>query len=140
MKAKIFTGAQRTGKTRVANMISEYIGKDKTAFICARRLNGHLSNLPLLFSEIPSNTELLIIDDCPEDFDYSFFFPVEDNRPSGGDLKFTIMKKERGKYPQPIQIPQIIFTTEKLKSCWVESGASFLGRFDIVEFPLSAVS
>ena len=34
MKARIFIGKEATGKTRVAKMISEYIGKDKTVTLC----------------------------------------------------------------------------------------------------------
>ncbi len=137
MKAKIFVGPSRSGKTRVANMIAEFIDKEKTAFICARKFNRHLSEIPFLLAGIPDNTELLIIDDCLEDFDFSFFFPVQDDRPYGGDLKFIVVRENPQEYPKEILIPKIIFTTEKLNEKWTNYGASFNARFDIVEFPLS---
>jgi hypothetical protein len=137
MKAKIFTGAPRTGKTRVANMISEHIGKEKTFWVTAKNIKGRVNGRPFLFEGITDKTELIIFDDCPINFDFSCFFPVEDNTPYGGDLKFRLTVKEPKKKIREILIPQIIFTTEKLDPKWKDSGASFNGRFDIVEFPLS---
>ena len=139
MKAKIYVGAPRSGKSRVANMISEHIGKEKTFWLSARKMKRDLSDIPFLFAGIPDITELIVFDDCPENFDYSFFFPVEDDRSNGGDLKFRLIVNERMKNQREILIPQIIFTTEKLDSKWTEFGASFDARFDIIEFPLHDV-
>lgn len=139
MKAKIYTGEPRSGKSRVATMISEHIGKEKTFWISARKIRKDLSEIPFLFARISENTKLIIFDDCPPYFDYSFFFPVEDNQPYGGDLKFRITVEEPQKKRREILIPQLIFTTEKLDSKWTDFGASFNARFDIVEFPLHGV-
>lgn len=143
MKAKIYTGESRTGKTRVAQMVSEHVGVDKTFWLSARGLSrDKSSNIPFLLAGISDNTELLIIDDCPIDFDYSYFFPVEDKSPRNADgsgLKFRLTVEESQKKRRDILIPQIIFTTVKLDPKWKESGASFNARFDIIEFPLSGV-
>ncbi|MFA5158629.1 MAG: hypothetical protein WC451_05605 [Patescibacteria group bacterium] len=139
MKAKIYTGAPRSGKSRVANMISEHVGKEKTFWLCARKMKRDISDITFLLAGIPDNTELIVFDDCPTHFDYSFFFPVEDSTHNGGDLKFRLIVEEPQKKRREILIPQIIFTTEKLDSKWTDFGASFNARFDIIEFPLHGV-
>jgi len=133
MKAKIFVGERESGKTRTANMIAEYVGKEKTEIFFGRGLYNH----PFVFSEIKEDTKLIIINDCPENFDYSRFFQVEDNGQNGGDLKFTITREIRGQKTQIIHVPYLIFTTNKLSKKWLEYGASFEGRFEIIQFPLS---
>ncbi|MDP3914353.1 MAG: hypothetical protein Q8R96_11540 [Bacteroidota bacterium] len=140
MRAKIFTGKGRVGKTRVANMISEYVGKNKTFFLCARSKTRSFKDNPFLFAGMPDDTELLIVDDCPLNFDYSFFFPVEDQRYAGGDLRYRLTINEQCKPKREILIPQIIFTTSHLHKKWFKAGASFHARFEIVEFPLSKKS
>ena len=136
MKAKIFVGGRDSGKTRMANMIAEYIGKEKTAILPGREFNDNC----WIFSEIKEDTQLIIIDDCLENFDYSRFFQVEDNRPCGGDLKFTITREIPGQKTQIIHVPYLIFITTKLSPKWLEIGASFDARFDIIRFPLSNTS
>ena len=56
------------------------------------------------------------------------------------DRRVILTKREyyRKKYTKTIQVPYLIFTTNKLNPKWLESGASFHARFDVVEFPLSA--
>ena len=139
MKAKIYVGVTRSGKTRVANMISEHVGKEKTFWVDAKKMKRDISNLPSLLAGIPDTIELIVFDDCLPNLEYSFFFPVEDNRFYGGDLKFKLIVAEKGKKTREILIAQIIFTTEKLNSKWFEFGYSFTERFDIVELPLNCI-
>lgn len=134
MKAQIFVGDARTGKTRVAQMISEYVGREKTFWIQANEIRGKYG-LKLSFSGIPATTELVIFDDCPKSFDYTKFFCVEDKRPYGGDLEFRFLVEERGKKKREILIPQIIFTTNELDEKW-KAYWSFNARFEIIQFPL----
>jgi len=133
MKAKIFVGGRESGKSRTANMIAEYVGIEKTAIFTGKQFN----NNRWVFSEIKEDTQLIIIDDCPENFNYSRFFPVEDNRPYGGELKYKITREIPRQETQIIQVPYLIFTTNKLSKKWLEYGASFKGRFEIINFPLS---
>jgi len=65
MKAKFFVGGRGSGKNRTANMIAEYVGREKTAILPGRGFNNH----PFLFSKIKEDTQLIIIDDCPDDMD-----------------------------------------------------------------------
>ena len=132
MKAKIFVGPPGSGKTRVAKMIAEHVGKEKVFFMSAS-----MRKTPFMFNGIHHNTELLIIDDCQFDFDYSLFSDVQDKRPYGGELKFKIWVEEPTKKPVELLIPQIIFITEKLNPKWLNFGASFDARFEIIEFPLN---
>lgn len=137
MKAKIFTGVPESGKTRVARMIAEHVGKEKTHWIDAKELTRKKLNFTsYLFNGISDNVQLVVFDDCPIDFDYSLFMSVENNN---DNIKFRLWVNERGKVPRVISVPQIIFTTEKLHPMWFEVGASFNVRFDIVQFPLSKV-
>ena len=132
MKAQIFVGPPGSGKTRVAKMITEHVGKEKVFFMSA---SMRTTQFP--FNGIHAKTELLIFDDCTIDFDYSLFSNVQDERPRGGELKFKILVEEPTKNPVELLIPQIIFITEKLNPKWLNFGALFDARFEIVEFPLN---
>lgn len=134
MKAKIFVGDRATGKTRIAKMISEFFEPGKVAILDGRRFN---SNHFFPLQKIPSDTKLLIIDDCPEDFDYEYFFPYNDNRFYEGDISFRITVERQGEEREIIEVPFLIFTTNKIKPKWKFYGASFSERFDVVYFPIS---
>jgi len=137
MKAKIFTGPSGSGKTTTAKLIAEYFDKDKVAFISGRHLNA--GSLPrFLFTDVSDSVELIIIDDCPYNFNYGNFFAVIDNTHQGGDLRFVINVERRGENSKQLVIPYLIFITEQLDPKWLCKGYSFSGRFDIVEFPISA--
>lgn len=133
MKAKIFIGP-RSGKTRVANLISEFVGKKNTAIISINKRNWKEDYF--LFGSVPINTELLIVEDCPIDFDYSIFFSVLDKRPEG-EIEFLIKRQAQGEYPVILSIPKLILITEKLNPNFEFLDASFTEHFDIIEFPLN---
>lgn len=88
---------------------------------------------PFSLSAIPENTKLLIVLDCPYDFDFERFYPVRDNRANGGDLIFTVKVERRGQPSVVIDIPNLIFTTEKLNPKWKKHGVSFSDRFNVIE-------
>ena len=95
MKAKIFVGPAYSGKTRTAQMISEYIGKDKSVFISGRNLVNYS---PFGLEEINSNTELLIIDDCPINFSFEEFYHVNINE-KGEIIDYSISVNKRAFVP-----------------------------------------
>lgn len=75
-KTKIFAGGTRTGKTRVAKMIMNYLGEDKTVYLDWKI---HLKNDVVKVLEfITHKTELVIIDDCTSDF-IKMFLSLKDN-------------------------------------------------------------
>ena len=127
MKVKIFVGPECTGKTRVANIIAEYVGIKNTAIIQGAKTS--FEN-PFVFSDIPDDIKLLIIDDCPLDFDYEAFFPMLYD---GYDYTFKIHKHKRGEFRKTILVPYLIFTTNELHEKWLHQ-ASFTERFEIVDF------
>jgi len=136
MKAKIFVGPPQSGKTRVADMISEFVGKDKTFFMSGRSLSKSRLESPFLFSEMKEETGLLIIDDCLPDFDFSIFIGSSRFESSVSGPLFKFIVNAKNKPQKEITISQIIFTMGKLDPSWLGS-SSFLSRFDIVNFPLS---
>lgn len=128
MKAKIFVGPAYSGKTRTAQMISEYIGKDKSVFISGR---GLVNYSPFGLEAINSNTELLIIDDCPINFSFEKFYDVNINE-KGEIIDYSISVNKRAFVPIIYKIPKIIFTTNFSPT---NKGESFNRRFEIIEFP-----
>ena len=120
-------------------MICEHIGKEKTVYMATRNMRGIMS-IKSPFERLFENVELLVIDDCQPNFDYSFFFNVEDNRQNGGDLQFKITVDFPKNKRKEILIKQIILITDKLNPKWKELASSFNSIFDIVEFPLSGNS
>lgn len=134
MKAKIFVGGPETGKTRTAKMIAEYFRKDEVGFIEGRKLGRRsIKDDPWIFSHVPSECKLLIIDDVSENFDYEFFYPIHDYRYNGGILRFIIDKQDKGKEKEMLLIPHLIFTTNKLPESWTQQ-ESFNSRFEVVDF------
>ncbi len=114
-------------------MIAEYFPKSQRAFIGARRKN--IRETPFFFNSISDEAQLIIIDDCDADFDYSFFYPIEDTGACGSNLKFKIKVERLGEWPSLFHIPYLIFTTLTLDPKWLKS-LSFTARFDVIEFPL----
>ena len=115
-------------------MISEFVGKEKTAKICGRYA---IMEDPFVFSEIPDDTQLLIVDDLPNNFDFEKFFPVEDNDPGGVDLTFSIQIERKAEWTKTIHVPYLICIANHFNPKWLEHEDSFCRRFDVVEFPLS---
>jgi hypothetical protein len=126
MKAKIFVGGKETGKSRVAKMISEFVGNDSTVFLTAykRKQLGTFD-----FSSIEEKTNMLIIDDCPKDFDYSYFLTNDTD-------KIIIDVNKKCKKPEKIMIPYLILITNELNEEWTYS-LKFNRMFDVVRFPLN---
>lgn len=79
MKAKIFVGEPRTGKTRTCDLLVKI---ENSIYILAKGLKAKdiidiIHELQLLNKTLISATELqIIIDDVPKDFDYSEFFQM----------------------------------------------------------------
>lgn len=131
MKAKIFVGDVKTSKSRVANLIAEYIGSEQTMMINAKN-KKEISQTVL--NGISENVKLLIIDDCHPNFRFEQFFPVKDERP--GELSFEITQNRKGERLSFVYIPFIIFIMNAINYPGIKS-ASFMARFDVLEFPLS---
>lgn len=132
MKAKIFVGPRDSGKSRVAEMIAEYVGVSKTLTINGR---GRLFDDPFLFHGMTAHTELIIIDDVDIDFEYMHLYDTYYEGREGEELLFRIQCNTMGGRKANFLIPQIIITTQKLNACW--DGASFTERFEVINFPLS---
>lgn len=133
MKAKIFVGPAYSGKTRTAQMISEYIGKDKSVFIDARDL---IHNPHFVFGEVSNNTELLIIDECPKNFSFERFYDVEYDE--NNEIKgFYFLVNKRGIQSRRYSIPKVIIITNFYPEI---TGASLNRRFEIIEFPTCDLS
>ena len=137
MKAKIYVGPPMSGKTRVAKMIAEHLGEDKVVFLSGRELKKiKLEDILFFFIFLTNKTELIIIDDVPINFDYSYFFHIQNDRIKGGELQFEIPVEKKCEKPKKILVPQLIIITEKLDAKWVKNWRSFNALFDIVDFPL----
>lgn len=133
MKAKIFAGPAYSGKTKTAKMISEYIGKDKTVFIDAKQMN--IDN-HFVFEEINFNTELLIIDDVPEDFSLERFYDVEYDE--NNEIKgYYFLVNKRCLPPRIYSVPKVIIIANFFPNI---TGESLKRRFEIVEFPTCDLS
>lgn len=136
MKAKIFVGPPESGKSRVARIIAEHVGKNKTVYLTSRYWEpNYLDSLHFAFERVTETTELLIIDDCHEDFDFSKFLDGVVELPNN-DFGFNLLVHVRGKRQRIIAIPQLIFITYTLSEKWKESVA-FMSYCDIVKFPLN---
>lgn len=124
MKAKIFVGPHETGKKGWAQLRAKEVGFENTVVIDGRSFRD---NDPFVYHRINENTKLVIINDCREDFNYQFLFPVI----NGTDFKFQVNR--RLEYPKEITVPELIVTTEFFD---IEKsiGASFDHRFDIIVF------
>ena len=135
MKAKLFVGQPRSGKTRTAMMISEFFNKENVSIVDGRKFDRYIISYPFLLSEVSDKTELLIIDDLHPDFDFSFFFPVKRENDDSGNFKFLITIERQGSSRIQLKIPYLIFTSNFLDP---KLGLSpvFSNRFDVIEFPL----
>jgi hypothetical protein len=132
MKAQVYTGLPDTGKTRVAKMISEHLGKEKTVWIDGRHASPYIYN-PFLFAGVSDGTKLIVIDDCPIDFDYTILFTTVIVQ---GEFKFKIRVETMGSRPKEVLVDQIIITTERLLPKWTDC-YSFNRLFEVIEFPLN---
>lgn len=133
MKAKIFVGPRDSGKTRVAKMIADHVGIDKTFIIYGRR---PIFEDSFIYHGMNTKTKLIIFDDVPLDFDYKELFKTMTHIDEDGDMLFRIKCNTKGEWVTEHYIPQIIITTTKLDSKWYELGDSFRRRFDVIDFPL----
>lgn len=134
MKARIFIGEPCTGKTRVAQMISEYVGQEKTVWVSGRDLMRNKEYLPMFLSKITIQTQLLVVDDCPPNFDFSLFANIENVL---GQLCFKIEVEKRGYNRKEYMIPQVIFTVGKLYPSKFLASTKFNECFEYVAFPLN---
>jgi len=135
MKAKIFVGPPRSGKSRVAGMIADFVGNDKVVMIQGR---GFRFDDPFLFQYINEKTELLIIDDCLDNFKYEDFYEYArfDDK---GEINGFIFYCQGQRTPlHQITVKRIIFTTNKLKKKYLQD-ASFNRRFEVIDFPIDGL-
>lgn len=128
MKAKIFFGPGSSGKTRTAKLISEFIGTQKTTIIDGYRFNYSIQ-------QVPDNTELLIVDTLPNDFEFEqFYTTINDN----GEIKFCVKTAEKFQSPKILHIPYLILCANTIQHLdRYRESQYFNDVFDIVEFPLS---
>lgn len=133
MKGKIFVGPGNTAE-KISKIIATSLAIEKTAVVNVRNVKD-IFNEKFVFFNVPLDTELLIIEDCPHNFDYEFFFPVKDNTNEGGDLLFKIPVERRGYDPKIILIPFLIIITEyNPVHLLSEYRVSFTSRFEIIRF------
>lgn len=135
MKAKIFVGPPRSGKSRVAGMIADFVGQDKVVMIQGR---GFKFDNPFLFQYINEKTELLIIDDCLDNFKYEDFYACARFDHKGEINGFLFNCHGQGTPPLKITVKRIIFTTNKLKKKYFQE-ASFNRRFEVIDFPIDGL-
>jgi hypothetical protein len=126
-KAKIFVGPSKSGKTRTAKVIAEYLGSEEFAIISGRKFD--IKN-PFLFSQLSASTKLLIIDDLPNHYNLEKLYPFISN--SGVEIKI----EKRSKLAEYCITPDLIITTNQIDEK-IRKSISFSSRFDVIEFPLN---
>lgn len=134
MKARIFIGPEASGKTWLADKIADLVGIEKTANICAA---NQIMNSVYVFSKVPDDALLIIVDDFPISFNFDKFLPTEDENKNEDNLTFSIRKEKKGSLVKIIQVPWLIFTANQLPLKWHKYDSSFRSHFEIITFPLS---
>jgi len=130
MKAKILIGPERSGKTKFALLISKLIKMKERNFSI---IKGDDLNSVFVFSNIPDDIDLLIIDDLP--LNYNFDKHIQYKR-NNENITFEIVKRVRGKEDKIIKFPFLIFTTNKLNKKSLQFIEPNKEIFDIITFPL----
>lgn len=141
MKGKIFIGPAKSGKSRVARMIMEHVGIEKTMLIDATKYKDkNIDTLKFLLGRrAPENVQLIVFDECKKDFPFEYFYPVDHTPYSDTINHFWLLSEKQGEAIKTIKVPQLIFITDSPLNQKLYSGASFKGRFDVIEFPLNEV-
>lgn len=117
-KAKVFYGEPETGKTRKAMEIAQ--GRN---FVYLDGRSKKAIENRFYFSRVNSNTDLIIIDELPNGFNFEYFYGFV----SSDRFYYEVNRKGC----QSIPTPEFIFiTNEKPKF----TGRSFDLRFELVEF------
>jgi len=139
MKGKIFIGPAKSGKSRVARMIMEHVGIEKTMLIDASKYKAkNIDNLKFLLGRYaPENLQLIVFEECGKDFPFEYFYPVDHTAYSDTINYFKLLSEKQCEPIKTINVPQLIFITDSPLNHNRYSGLSFTGRFDVVEFPLS---
>lgn len=131
MKKQIFVGPPNSDKSRAAELINQFTG-EYVLKIDARTHIGHKYVVKTDY-ETFFNTQCIIIDNCPPEFDYikcctTFSSP-----------KYGIMHALSVFVPEaPVEnivVPTLIFITEKLPTEFLNNDA--VQHFQIVQFPLN---
>ena len=117
MKAKIFVGPRDSGKSRVAEMIADHVGHHKTVLLNGKEFTVFRASL---FSEVSENTELIVFDDAPINFDYTSLLVNHVVRYIEDEILFKIKREVPGSYPIVYLVPQIIITTQQLSEKWLD--------------------
>lgn len=134
MKAKIFVGPPSSGKIIVANMIEAFIGRDKTYY--KRGFSIHFDSF--FFDGITDETELIIIDDCKDDFPYHrFFTPIQ--KLSDSEITYPILVNKHCHWPRTYLVKNVILITNSLDFALGIYKNLLEEHFDITHFPLSKI-
>ena len=134
MKAKIFVGPPSSGKSIVANMIESFIGRDKTYYKRAFSIEDD----PWFFDGINDETELIIIDDCKDDFPYHLFFNPK-QKDSDSEIFYPILVNKQCHWPRFYLVKNVILITNSIDSALVTYKNLLNEHFDIIHFPLSKI-
>jgi hypothetical protein len=131
MKAKIFVGPPSSGKSIVAEMITDFIGSNKTYYKRA----FSIENDPFFFAGINDETELIIIDDCKDEFPYHrFFTPIQ--KLSDSEIFYPISVNKRCDWPRIYLVKNIILITNSLDYAFGTYKDLLKKHFDITHFPI----
>ena len=115
-KGLIISGEPASGKTRLANFIAEHYQSPK--FFLASDFKKGTNRFSFMGCE--KNTGLVIIEECPPDFDFEvFFFPISKG----------IRVENRGQESFDIKSKMLFVSTQIPKF----KGLSFDRRFDIFD-------
>lgn len=125
MKAKVFVGPPESGKSRVAEIIKSVIGEDRSV-----TLYRNFQRNRFKYYDVSNDTELIIIDDVEDDFDFERLF----NSVSNDGFKVTVDRPCVDSFE--VTVPNLIIITESISKELADS-ASFKARFDVIEFPLT---
>ena len=122
-KGLIFIGAPESGKSRTAWEIKKYFGT-KIEYLDGRNFN---SKNHFFFESLHEDTKVVVIDDLRVKFPLELFYEMC----SG---KFIVNRRRKNSLE--IEIDKLIVIMDSsLKINVLPTDSSFLGRFDVVEFP-----
>lgn len=116
-KATIIYGHRESGKKDKA----EEIAKQYKHVVRIGIWNRNIRGCQFLFSEVTEETDLIIIDDLRDDYDFEFWGPF-----IGGE----IIVNKKMKAPFTRKTPKLLFIIDKKP---ISTGASFDRRFDFIE-------
>jgi hypothetical protein len=134
MKAKIFVGPPNSGKSIVAEIIIDFVGRDKTYY----KRGFSIHNDPFFFDGIKDETELIIIDDCKEEFPYHLFFNPK-QKDLNSEIVYPILVNKQCHWPRFYLVKNVILITNSLDSALITYKNLLKEYFDITHFPLSKI-